>query len=399
MRIKGVSVLVIVLSLVFGIAASSPALAKTKVTVTSWYATNHALLTGLKQAFEAANPDYEIEYITYSSNVYYDQLQIMALSDVAPDVAMLGFDWIAALAANGMALDIDNRVRTQFPYTQMFPSIQRSLQWNGKFYALCRDITAKVFYYNKAHFAESGLLNPADSWTWKDFVATAKKVQRSSGDSVTRWGFLFGSFVLDNQYHWYSTNASDWFNADRTKVTMTDPRTIETMQFLQGLLYTDQVAPPQAILSTLKSPWENGQASMTVGGSTVPTTPGLDWGATMLPQNRQYGSRVWSNLWFIPAGAKNVEAAWKVLSFFGGPEGQRVAGKTGAVPGLRNIAVEMNLHPYVMRAFEVGIPYPAIANREIWNIFNAQMPKLWSNALPALAVAEEIQRQVEPLMK
>jgi ABC-type glycerol-3-phosphate transport system substrate-binding protein len=148
----------------------------------------------------------------------------------------------------------------------------------------------------------------------------------------------------------------------------------------------------------MKTPFESGLATMTVGGSGVPKTPGLDWGATMIPQNKQVGSRVWSNLWIIPAKTKNTEAAWKVLSFFAGPEGQRVTGRVGNVPALRPIAAEMNINPYVMRAFEVGIPYPTIANRTVWDIFNANMPKLWSNEMPASAVAEEIQRQVEPLM-
>jgi len=151
-------------------------------------------------------------------------------------------------------------------------------------------------------------------------------------------------------------------------------------------------------LCTLKSPFENGLATLTGGGSAVPKTPGLDWGAAMLPQNRQFGSRVWSNLWIISSKCPDVEAAWKVLSFFAGPQGQRITGQVGNVPALRSVAAEFNLNPYVIRAFEVGIPYPAIANRAVWDVFNTMMPKMWSNEMPPAAVASEIQRQVEPLM-
>lgn len=380
---------------------SSGALAKTKVTVVSWYTSEPGeFLDKLKQAFEAANSNYEIEYIMHASNVYYNQIQMMMISEVVPDIAMLGFDWIATMANNGMAMNIDKLVREQFPYKEMFPSIQRSLQWKGQFYALCRDITAKAFYYNKAHFNEAGIKAPADNWTWEDFISVAQKLQRGQGDTAQRWAFVT-SFVRDGYYHWFPTNSSDWFNADRSQVTMTNPRTVETFQFLQDLVYKVGVAPTPALYSKMKAPFETQISSMQVGGSTIPDKnkyPNLEWAAGMLPQRTQAGSRVWSNLWFIPSHCKNVNAAWKVLSFFAGPEGQRIAGNDGRMPAIRSVALEMNLNPYVVRAFDIGVPFPVIANREVWSIFDANLPKIWSNAQPPALVVEEIQRQVEPIM-
>lgn len=112
--------LFVVLALVMSVSVL--AAAKTTVHVVSWYPTTPGgLLDELKRAFEAAYPDYEIEYTSYPSSGYYDRLMTMALADTAPDVAMLGFDWIAAMAELGVAMNIDQLVRENFPVDDMFP--------------------------------------------------------------------------------------------------------------------------------------------------------------------------------------------------------------------------------------------------------------------------------------
>ena len=384
------------------LATSLAAQGKTTVTVVSWYPTDPGgLLDMLKREFEAHNPDYEIVYSTISGN-YYDGLQTMLASGAHPDVAMLGFDWIATMAENGMAMNIDKWVRESFPVDEMFPSIQRALQWKGQYYALSRDITARVFYYNAAHLRESGFGPPQDGWTWDDFLDIARKTHRTSGDTVTRWGYAM-QFVLDGHYQWFPTNGGDWFNHDRTELTINTPANIETMQFLQDLIYQYGVAPSPTQLRSISSPsagFLNGVVAMQVGGSGVPDAPDIEWGIVQMPEKVQPGTRVWSNLWFIPSGAPNPEAAWKVLSFFGGPIGQRIAYQAGTgIPAIRSVAVEMDIHPGVLKAFEIGTPYPVIANRAVWDVFNATFPKLWSGEMPATAVAETIQSLAEPLMK
>ena len=75
--------------------------------------------------------------------------------------------------------------------------------------------------------------------------------------------------------------------------------------------------------------------------------PDLNWKLAML-RRRHRPARVWSNLWIIPAGTKNPEAAWKVLSFFAGPEGQRIAGAVrSGIPAIRSVVLEGDYDPYI----------------------------------------------------
>lgn len=391
------------------VAAIPVAAAKTPIRVLSWYDTNPGgFLDILKQKFEADNPGYTLDYITVPSSQVYDRLQVMIAAGDPPDVSLLGFDWLAAMAESKMIVSIDRLARQGFPIQEMFPPIQQAMQWKGQYYALPQRITAKVFYYNRAHIRDSGANYPADNWTWRDMVSLAKKVQRVEGGNVTRWGFMM-DFVLDGQYHWYSTNSADWFNSDRTKLTMTDPRTIEVMQFLQDLIYSYEIAAPPAVRNALKdagSAFMVQKTSMQVGGSGTPDPaayPDLDWGIANLPRNTQPGGRVWANLWVIPAGVHDMNLSWKALSYFAGPEGQKIAFDTRVgLPSFRKLALSLPYdhayRDYLLGAFSYGNPYPVIPKREVWDVFNAEFGKLWRNEAPARSVAESIQRQAEPMM-
>lgn len=396
--------------LMLSISLAPLAMAKTTPMVSSWWTVEPGnLLDVLKREFEAANPEYEIEYRTVGANQYYDQLQTMIAAGESPDVAMLGFDWIAAMAENKMLTDIDTLVRERFPVNEYFAPLQRALQWKGKYVALSRDMDSRVLYYNRTHLAESGAAYPTGPWSWEDFIALARKVKKQEGDVVERWPFM-SDFNLDGIYHWFPTNSSDWFSADRTRVTMTAPETVETLQFIQDLMFSYKVAGDRPARQALKMNAQNAfraeRIGMYVGSTTTPDAaqyPDLDWGVADLPQNAQPGTRLWTNLWVMPAGVKDVEAAWRLLSFFAGREGQKIVAELKAgTPAFRSVATSMPFEPRsrecILRAFNISTPYPVIAQREVWNIVTKEFQNLWNNKQPARVIAESIQQQVAPIM-
>ncbi len=391
----------ITLLLVIG-ADATLAAGKTVVRVASWWA-SEGFLNELKAAFEAQNPDIAIEYETIATG-YYTKLPTEILGGNPPDVAMLGFSSIAAYAETGLAQDIDNLVRGSYPVNELYPSVQRALQYKGHYYALPRDTTSNLLFYNKAHLAASGIAYPTDNWTWDDFTLAARKLTTGN-----RYGFIT-DYVLDGYYHWFSTNSADWFNEDRTLITIDSTRSVETLNFLRGLIYDQQVMPGRATASQMgggPKSFQNQTASMFVGAVANAygwqDSPDISWDVAMLPKNTQPGTRIWANLWIMPAGAKNKEAAWRVLSFFAGTEGQRIVlkMKTG-IPATRRLAASFDLaiehKSYFMQAFEVGIPYPVIPQDPVWTVFNEQLPKFWDNQISARQAAEVIKEKGQAMM-
>jgi ABC-type glycerol-3-phosphate transport system substrate-binding protein len=147
----------------------------------------------------------------------------------------------------------------------------------------------------------------------------------------------------------------------------------------------------------------NGKTAMQVGGSGTPDPKALEWGIANLPANTQPGGRVWANLWVIPAGVHDINLSWKALNYFAGPVGQQIAFDTRVgLPALRKMALTVpydhNYRDYLLGAFSVGNPYPVIANRDVWAVFEREFGKLWNNQAAARTVAEAIQSQAEPLM-
>ncbi|HHT27803.1 MAG TPA: sugar ABC transporter substrate-binding protein [Firmicutes bacterium] len=403
----------VLLALLVGILLLCPIVpvsaANQKIVVLSWYTDEPGgFLAELKQAFEKDNPGYELEYITVSSSQVYDRLQTMIAAGEPPDISLLGFDWLAALAESKMIQDVDDYVRNNYPLHELFPPIQQAMQWKGKYYALPQRITAKVMYYNRQQFREAGLGTPSDNWTWKDFLSLAQKLTIRDAEEITRYGFMM-DFVLDGHYHWFPSNSADWFTDDRTQLTMTDPRTIEVMQFLQDLIYAHRVTATPAVRNSLTSAgtaYFNGRTAMQVGGSGTPAPnqyPGFEWALAPIPANTEPGGRVWANLWVIPTGVRDIELSLMALGYFAGPVGQQIAFDTRVgLPALRSQALtakyDHDYRDYLLGAFSVGKPYPVIANRDVWSVFNAEFSKLWNNAAPARTIAEAIQQQAEPLM-
>ena len=80
------------LTLIFAFTAL-PAAAKTKIQVASWWSfESGSSLDALKNAFEAQNPEIEVEFVQIPSSEYYTKVLTMVAGGTPPDVAMLGMD-------------------------------------------------------------------------------------------------------------------------------------------------------------------------------------------------------------------------------------------------------------------------------------------------------------------
>ena len=379
---------------------------KTTVRVVSWYK-SEGLLDTLKAAFEAENPDVIIEFESQSSTGYYDRLPVAVAGGSAADVAMLGYDRLYAFASHGIIQSIDNLVRTKFPLSEMYPTVQESVKYKNQFYALPRDVTTSAMYYNKNHLAAAGLATPAENWKWQDFVQYAKKLT-----TETRWGFVM-NFPFDGFYHWWSTNSADWFSSDRMSFTLDSEKSIETFDFLNSLSYEHMVMPNRVYLygklKNAPTAFQLEQGSMYAGGLSQTATwdlnPALTWDVANLPYNTQPGSRVWSNLWVMPAGGKNQDAAWRVLSFFAGPKGQRIVAELNiGIPTLRSAAstflsttTSWKKDAFV-KAIDFSVPYPLLENYDIWTKMGPEFTKFWNNTISSRELGQTLKELVVPMM-
>ena len=380
----------LVTSSVFTVAAG-----KTKVEVISWWSSEKGgMLDALKEECEKANPDIEINYIKVPGQEYYTKLLTMIASGDVPDMAMLGNDWLAPYASKGALEPLDRLIASKkFPMKEIYPSVQACLKYKGKTYALPRDTTSNVLFYNKKLFDQAGVKYPSENWKWADFLAAAKTLTKVDQNGKTvQWGFYFDTYA-DGWYHWLLTNGTSFVNSKFNKSNMNTPQVIETLKFLSDLMIKYKVAPDVGQAHGLTG--EEGvflgqQAAMYIGGVSRAVNfakdPNLDWDVAPIPYNKEKTSRVWTNLWVIPKGSKQPNAVWKVMSFYAGPEGQKIAAKLNSgIPSMKSIAespVFLSGPPahrkYFLDAFENGKPFPSFPEcNEFLTIMIRELQPVW----------------------
>ena len=144
--------------------AASPKAARTKVQVISWWDfTNSRPLIDLKAKFDELNPDLELDYIRIGTK-YADKMLVMIAGGAdLPDVMMIAMDKLPIFADKGAIMKLDKYIESDYKaeMAKLYPVVADALTVKGSYYAMPRDITSKVMFFNKQLFAEAAWPFPA----------------------------------------------------------------------------------------------------------------------------------------------------------------------------------------------------------------------------------------------
>ncbi|MBA8795379.1 multiple sugar transport system substrate-binding protein [Friedmanniella endophytica] len=204
-------------------------------------------------------------------------------------------------------------------------------KFDGKnLYCIPENIQSTALFYNKDHFDEAGLDYPDATWTWDKVVEVAPQLQKSSGGKVTRWGLDIGTLGI-----WWGIQTLAWATGtafvdkplEPTAFQMTDPKVVESMKFVQDLMWAQHIAP---------RPEERADVAANNGGfasGAYSMVPGATWDIAsynqmkakwaMAPMPTYQGQRVapyWLGGWVIPKKSGALTAAqtfalWSATTF------------------------------------------------------------------------------------
>ncbi len=366
--------------------------AKTKVTVGSWWDfTQSPSLQDLKTAFEAQNPDIELEFIQTASQAYADKmLTTIAGGGDVPDVIMLAMDKLPMFADRGAVLNLDQYYTAEMK-DELYPSVLQALTYNGSLYAVPRSTTSQVMYLNKAMFEAVNADYPADNWTWNDFRELAKKLTVvDANGQPTQWGFYFPKWN-DGFYQFLRQNDGGLVSADGTQSELSKPETIEALQFLQDLIIKDKSVPTESQAQQFgtddTAPFVAGKVAMLVGGvawmSTF-NTNNVEYVIRPLPTGKRQMDTSFVNAWAIPKGAKNPDLSWRVMQFFASKEGQQIVlDDNMGMPANKNVDTSAFLatredNHYFFDALEYAEPFPTpLYGVDFFNLVEKEFSLMW----------------------
>ena len=237
-----------------------------------------AVFEQLIAKYEAAYPGMKVDYINVPAADFNTKLQTMIASKQTPDVFYLTPENVMPFASAGLLDDLSGYVEDNdlFQADNVWAKAIDMYRYDGTtpgvgaVYGLPKDIGPFALAYNKDLFKAAGIPDPDPDvpWTWDEFVTNAKKLTSGEGDAKT---YGTAPYSLESAV-W--SNGADWLNADHTKVTVTDPKFVEAMQWVADLILKEKVAPSNEEESSLGSfqrfidgkvammgigPWSQGQ--------------------------------------------------------------------------------------------------------------------------------------------
>jgi multiple sugar transport system substrate-binding protein len=284
---------------------------------------------------------------------YMEKVLTQFAGGAAPDVLFVESGNFMEFAQKGVLEDLTPFLENEknFKKSDFYPQIIDRFTEGKNLYVLPRDIAPIcTVYYNKKAFDEAGIKYPEDGWTWDDMVAAGKKlVKKDASGRVTRFGYvddwpIWEAFVFSNG----GRIVDDVKNPK--KFLMDSKEAIDGIQFRADLMLKSGIMPSPSQMTAMGG---MGSADMFISGraamfySGIWKTPGFraiknfEWDVVMFPRGPRGGRGFPSggSGYAIVKSAKNKEAAWKLITYLAGREGQIKLARTGLVqPAMKTIA-------------------------------------------------------------
>ena len=372
------SLVATVLTLLLGLGCTAaPSGAQERTTITWGFRDapgSREFVAEVIQRFEAMHPDLRIEWRPMTTGDLMNQIPVQIAGGVAPDVfEMWGAhsqDW----AEQGWLLDLEPYVRRDLAaelddFAQ--PALAGGILYHGPRagirYGLPRYVHLFTTRYNKPALAEAGLasipeLAAAGGWDMNDLREYARKLTRSDGGTVTRWG-LTAPTTISNLSTWLLSFGGGFFAypEDPLEFILDWPESIAALEFLQDLKFRDEVVGGE---------WLRGTSAIHVGEGLVNLIrfeeeigESFDWEVAEVPRGPAGRAYVISkDLWGINAATPHPEAAWRFVRFLVSQEVVSLHTRfTKLQPARRSVALEyLELAPG--RNLELALQAMAVAH-------------------------------------
>jgi multiple sugar transport system substrate-binding protein len=272
--------------------------------------------------FNEENPDIEVELIGAqgaSWGEYLDKVATMVAGGQQLDVISVATEGMRQLATRGLIRPIDdlmekNKAEMQEFVDDVAPDLMDSTKVDGKLYGLPFSWNNMVMWYSPSRVKAAGLDLPKSDWTKDDFVNYAKKL---TGENT--YGYATEIAYFSGTMPWQFANGTTLFNEDFSKPIATDPKNVETMQFLTDLIRTEKVAPdPAGVNGTAML--QSGQVSLFGAGrwpimSFAKDPSFTDFDVQLWPKWTTQVTEIGVDSFPIFTSCKNVDAAWKMVVY------------------------------------------------------------------------------------
>ena len=400
---------VLILFLVF-IGGCSKKEDKTVIQFSSWGSESEiAIIKPILKEFEQKNSDIKVDFIHIPKN-YFQKLHLLVASRLTPDVIFINNINGPVYAENDVLLDLSSYLQKDdlIAEKDFFPESLKAFKYKNNLYAMPRDISNLVIYYNKDIFDKYDIAYPDKSWNFKQFLATAQKLTKdfNSDGKIDQFGIGFEEMPLFwLPFLW--SNSGGIINSEPTKAIINNPQSIDSIQYYADLRNKYHVAPTasEAGSATMSQLFMQGKIAMQINGRwSVPRYRKdleFNWDIAKFPKGSS-GSVVDADAsgWAISKSSEHPEEAWRLVRFLASKQACQEFTKSGRIVPARvdvansEVFLDKGKFPKNSRLFIDIIPEskptPVVENsQEIMDLVNITLEPVWDGKKKAAEVIDD----------
>ncbi len=310
-----------------------------------------AAYESLVEAFEAAQDEVDVTLSHIpSQGDYRTKLATDFAAGTPPDVSLLSFRRAGAFIAAGQLEPLGPYLAESdvIAAEDFYPITLESFTWNDQLMCIPQNISSLVVYYNRDLFTAAGVAEPADDWTWNDFLAAAQALtQDTDGDgTIDQYGLgVEASLYRLAPFVWQNGGEIVDDAAFPTRLGLTLRPAQLALEWFVALQTVHHVVPDRLAEASQdsESRFVAGTTAMYLnsrrGTPTYRESAAFDWDIAPLPRGAQTAGVLHSDAYCLSATATNKDAAWRFIEFANSPEGQTLVAQSGrTVPSLVAVA-------------------------------------------------------------
>lgn len=303
---------------------------KTTIQFASWGSQSEiGILKPILKEFERENPDIKLDFVHIPQN-YFQKIHLLFASNLAPDVIFINNLYLPIYANAGVLEPLDNTENK----SDFFEKATEALSYNGHLYAIPRDVSNLVIYYNKDIFDKYKVPYPQKDWTFDDFLKTA---QALTDKKAKLWGT---SFEEDLFFYlpYLMSEGGGVLSDDLKQSIINTPESQKGLNFYADLRNKYNVAPKaaQSASATMAQLFLQKQLAMHLSGRWL--TPKyreeakFKWDIINFPRGDK-GSIVPMDAsgWAIAKSSKHKEAAMKLIQYLASKQSIEKFTKSGLI--------------------------------------------------------------------
>lgn len=338
------------------LALASNVLAAETRTLSIWANDDPKSITEtMAHEFGKLHPDVKIVIRRIGFAALNDETMRAAMSGNGPDVATLDSPNVAMFASRGALYDLSPLLAKSrvIDTRQIYPGPLEAVSWNGKVYAIPREVNTLALYYNEDAFKQAGLDPNQPPKTWDELYNDAKKLSAPEkgvyGIAFSAVGTEEGTFQF---LPFIQTTGANWDS-------LGSPGAIRAVQFWQKLV-DNKVTSPDTLSHTqadAAATFANGNAAMLVDGPwelpTISKDAKFKWRVALLPVEKAgspHASALGGLNHAIMKNSKNPELAFQFLEYMYSQQ-SRSWNEFGLLPPSKNVVTTNPAWPEAYKTF------------------------------------------------